>query len=202
MFARNEAEDIVGAVKEGLIFAQNVWVIVDPDSTDDTLKILKETFGSNERVHVEFQIKKDYMQDDSHPGKFKDGEGCIAVHWNMSFWVNRIVREGEWFHFIAPDERYAPKDYLEVCFHVRRAMQLGFESVAGPDHLFVPDEGSGDKYRWCIEFGKNIGIPNHFIKKPAKWEKGLGIHTGYTIPPPTKALSTACSSLPLCSHEI
>ena len=147
MFARNEAEDILGAVKEGLHFADDAWCIVDPATTDSTLQILKEQFGVNPRVHVELQIKKDFMQDDSYAGKFKDGEGCIAVHWNMTHWINKIVPEGEWFHFIAPDERYAPQDYANVAYQVKCAILCDYESVTGPDHLFIRDERTGHYVR-------------------------------------------------------
>lgn len=186
MFARNEASCIIGAIKEGLHFADNVWVIIDPDSTDKTEDVIRHTFLDHSRVHIEYQFKNDSMQDDSFKGKFKDGQGCIAVHWNMTYWINKIIPEGEWFHFISPDERYAPHDYADVYYAVKYAMENGYESAAGGDHLFIRDEVTGYKYDWCVNLGKLAGIPNHFIKKPAKWEKGLGIHTGYTIPPVPK----------------
>jgi len=125
------------------------------------------------------------MQDDSYAGKLKDGEGCLAVHWNMTYWINKIVPEGAWWHFIAPDERYAPQDYANIAYQVKCAILCDYESVTGPDHLFIRDERTG-KYDRCVNFKTQAGFPHHFLKKPAKWEKGLGIHTGYTIPVPEK----------------
>jgi len=193
MLARNEAEDIVGAIKEGLFFAENVWVIVDPDSIDETVKIIKKTFKTS-RVHIEKQIKDPAkilaldpsagteFHDESFTGHLHDGSGRLYMHWNITYWTNQIVKPGEWWHWISPDERFAPRDYHEIWYWVRYAQEFGYEAVYTVDHLFVQDEVTGHSYDWCIWF-TNPGTPHHFLKMtPAGWKKGLGAHTGCTLP--------------------
>jgi len=193
MLARNEAEDIIGIIKEGLFFAENVWVIVDPDTTDDTVKIIQNIFKTD-RVHVEYQIKDinkireidqsidSDMQDESFQGHISEGKGRLFMHWNITYWVNKIVKKGEWWHWVSPDERFAPRDYHEIWFWVRYAQNFGYEAVYTVDHLFIRDEITKQPYDWCIWF-TNPGTPHHFLKMPENgWKKGLGAHTGCTLP--------------------
>jgi len=129
---RNEAEDIRGWAKEMQYFCKKVVCVIDPESSDDTEKILQEEFP---QVIIEYQDRSLGDSDEDHKGK----ERKLICHANFEKYIKKYVKVGEWYMEMAPDERLDPKEFLLIEKDLKFAMENKFEALVFPNYYTYKD---------------------------------------------------------------
>lgn len=172
---RNEAEDIVGYIRQADYFCEKIVILVDPESWDNTYDIIKYRFP---KVIL---LRQDRTLGDSDNNK-KGPEGNLIAHLNQEWAVNRYVKDGQWVMKSAPDERFDPKRWKILAEEIRTVRRLGMAKgiMFTTMHNFYPDDSH------CIDFysGGNWGSYSYiqFFEKSGHWVKGGPPHSGSSLP--------------------
>jgi len=96
----NEERCIRGWAKQLLALCERVTAIVDPNTTDKTVDILKTEFPA---VEILWQDRSLGDTDYTHQGE----KGEFIMHRNQTKFVHDNIKEGEWFIDMAADERFS-----------------------------------------------------------------------------------------------
>ena len=119
---RNEEKSITGWVKQAEYFCEEVYVILDPETTDKTLGILQ---NSHKNVNILYQDKSLGDSDDSGLGP----RHMLTMHMEQNKFVEKYIKKDEWFLSIDCDERFHPHDYYRIIRELKLAQLHGFDHL-------------------------------------------------------------------------
>ena len=162
----NEAPIIRGWARTMLYFCKRVYAIIDPETDDETEKILEEEFPE---INILWQ---DPSLGDS-TDRVKGPQGHLQMHENNNAFVKEYIKENEWMLFLAADERFHPSEFETI---VQELEQAKLNHQRGIVHYvlydFIQDNTIYVKY--------HPGWINHlrFYQKENQWIQRPGTHGG------------------------
>lgn len=133
---RNEEEDIRGWAKTMLFFCKEVFALVDPNTTDNTLKILKSEFPD---VKV---ILQDRSLGDSD-NDIKGPEEKLIMHGNLNKFISEEIDTSEWYLLFGADERFNPVEFPKIVEELAFARSKIYDALYWTNHnmhQFYPDD--------------------------------------------------------------
>lgn len=162
----NEEECIRGWIKQALFFCKEVYILLDPTSTDDTKRIIQEEFP---QVHLKYQDRTLGDADRNTPGK-------VAIwHQNQNEFVKKIPN-GSWFMFYDCDERFDPRYYAQMYECIQQAQKAnseGLYTTVKYEHIMSED--------YVVDFNATIN-QMIFWKKTKYTERQTDAHGGWLVP--------------------
>lgn len=143
-------------------FCDHVVALVDPDTSDNTVKILEEKCPW---VEIVWQDRSLGDSDDGVEGP----SHTLIMHTNKTKWIQDNIADEEWYMEMAVDEYFAPKDRESLCHELAFARANGFDAIVHRQLLepVIIDEGQieRDNNKWYynpkrLEKGKEL---HHFL---------------------------------------
>jgi hypothetical protein len=204
---RNEEKCIRGWAKLMLLFCDKVTALIDPQTSDNTEKILKTEFPE---IICEYQDRRLGDSDYGKEGKMKS----LIMHNNHTKFVHERLEENEWFMTIAADERYSLESISALQDDLRYAQKHHFGAIAS-ERLYEPlpleasqiIRNANSTYAFDISV-ESFPQPNlfHYVvdyhdyclrhvrieQKTPNWEHKPGPHQGYS-----ERCNTLVSAVPL-----
>ncbi len=119
---RNEEKSIAGWIKQADYFCEEVYVIIDPDTTDKTLDIIHDLPYN---VNILYQDKSLGDSDDGGLGPRR----MLTMHMEQNKFVEKYIKMDEWFLSIDCDERFHPHDYYRIIRELKLAQLHGFDTL-------------------------------------------------------------------------
>lgn len=173
--ALDEEEVVRGWAKLLLFFSKEVYILIDPDTTDNTEKILRDEFP---QIHIRFQ---DLNLGDSnyyHQGPKKH----LRMHMNSTHFVNNEIKDGQWIFYFAADERFHPDDLIKINKTIKIAQENNLDGVMIRKMKEFLTETE------CVELSKYFTVTqSKFFKKPTqKWIHNPKPHSGMSWFPSRK----------------
>ncbi len=189
---RNEEQAIAGWAKMMDYFCEEVYVILDPDTSDKTLDIL---------LTLPYDIKISYQ--DKSLGDSDDGglgpKHELTMHIEQNNFVKKNIKIGEWFLSIDCDERYHPHDWYRIMNELKFAELHDFDTLMSRrliepcdidlgqlkyihgQFYYDPDTEKNGKRAESMFAVKwpDMARPVRFQKRTQHWYHGIQPHGGY-----------------------
>lgn len=192
---RDEEENIESWAFQMRCLAENVYILLDPETSDNTEKVVKEKCPF---VHIEYQNRSLGNADEENLGD------DLIMHVNKSKWINENVKEGEWFIQMGCDERYDPVDLIKLENEITFAFRNNFDCLTHTimiepvpvsmrnlvierhnsdrfnQHYVKPLRNKHDDFNmmYCVDW-KNI-TQTRFFKKSKDWSQNNSPHSGFS----------------------
>jgi len=119
---RNEEQSVLGWIKQADYFCEELHIILDPDTTDKTLELIK---GQPIDVTVSYQDKSLGDSDDGGLGPKHE----LTMHIEQNNFVKKHIKVGEWFMSLDADERFHPHDYYRISNEIQFAKLHDFDQL-------------------------------------------------------------------------
>lgn len=158
---RNEEKCIEGWIKQADYFCEEVYVIIDPDTSDKTLDIIHQLPYS---VNILYQDKSLGDSDDSGIGPRR----MLTMHMEQNNFVDKYIKMDEWFLSIDCDERFHPHDYYRIIKELKIAKLHGFDLLRHRRLIEPCDVDLGQ-----IKMTDSRFFYNPKLKKNGKVAKGM-----------------------------
>ena len=113
---------IIGWARMLYHFCKEVYALVDPATTDDTVELLKQFCPY---VKVQYQDRNLGDSDEDTIGP----TGTLIMHKNKTKWINENIEDGEWFIEMAADERFNPIEFKVLEEEIKYAQESGCDSL-------------------------------------------------------------------------
>jgi len=188
---RNEAEDIRGWAKTMLYFCNEIYALIDPETTDNTEAILKSEFPS---IKI---LKQDRSLGDSD-NAIEGDKHILIMHANYNYFINELVDDGEIFFLFSADERFYPGQLPIIEQEIKWMREHpAWNSWYIPQknmYQFYPDEFH------VIDFSKYFSKLQQFkfFRKVAEYKHGLPHHSGWNWRAFTPAIKSKASWFHYC----
>lgn len=119
---RNEEIDCIGWAKTLQYFCKRVVALVDPDTIDKTIDILKEKCPW---VEIQFQDRRLGDSDENTQGS----EESLIMHNNHNKFIRENIEKDSWFLLLSGDERFNPFTFNQLSLEVLYAQKNDYECV-------------------------------------------------------------------------
>lgn len=169
---RNEAEDIRGWAKESLFFCRKVIAIIDPETSDDTEKILRSEFP---QIFVQYQDRELGDSDDGIKGPKKQ----MRHHLNYTKGLQEHAIPGDWIMEMAPDERLVPSEFDMILEDIKYMQLNGYDGLVFPNY-FTPIGDLNHVIDWYSHYLWGDLKQVKFWKYKEQYEKGAPPHSNQT----------------------